>query len=367
MRGIDDNDQPAFIYKTPHQMVPADHPLRAVKKYTDEILKDMSPEFDTLYSKVGRPSIPPEYLLKAQLLIAFFSIRSDRLFCEMLDYNILFRWFLDMNLEQRSWAATTFTKNRDRLLEKEIARKFFQAVVLKAKASNLMSDEHFTVDGSIVEAWASLKSFRPKAEKDQDRPRSDDDPGNPTIDFHGEKRSNDSHASTTDPESRLYRKSPGHQAKMSYLEHALMENRNGLLVDVEVSQATGTAEREAALAMLKRLRARGFRPKTVGGDKGYDTKDFIKDVRSLKMTPHVAANTKRRGGSALDGRTTRHKTYEISIRIRKRVEEIFGWEKMPGRIRRSRFIGRLKTEMQALLVGAAYNLIRMTKLLPARA
>jgi len=322
--------------------------------------------FSRPYSKEGRPSIPPEYLLKAQLLIAFYSIRSDRLFCEMLDYNILFRWFLDMNLEQRSWDATTFTKNRDRLLEKEIARKFFQAVVLKAQASGWMSDEHFTVDGSIVEAWASLKSFRPKEGKDDDRPRSDDDPGNPTIDFHGEKRSNDTHASTTDPESRLYRKGPGQQAKMAYMEHALMENRNGLLVDLEVSRATGTAEREAALVMLKRVKDRGFRPKTVGGDKGYDARAFIKDVRDLKITPHIAANTKRPGGSALDRRTIRHKAYEISLRFRKRVEEIFGWAKMPGRIRRSRFIGRLKTEMQALFVGTAYNLMRMTKLLAVK-
>jgi len=362
MRGQSDQQSGIYTFLSPEQKVPKGHPLRAIKEHADAVLKEMSPVFNEMYSKMGRPSIPPEVLLKAQLLMAFFSVRSDRLFCEMLDYNILFRWFLDMGLEEASLDATTFSKNRERLLKHDVAQKFFDAVVRQAKKRGLLSDEHFTVDGTLVEAWASMKSFRPKGEDEEDRPRTDDDPGNPTVDFRGEKRSNDTHESTTDPQARLMRKAKGKEAKLSYGAHALMENRNGLLVDLQVEVATGKAERETAIELLKRRRRKGAEPKTVGGDKGFDTGDFVDEAREMGVTPHVAANTARRGGSAIDGRTTRHGGYLVSQRIRKRVEEIFGWLKTIGGLRRTRFKGRKRTQMQAHLAGAAYNLLRIAKL-----
>lgn len=358
MRGINDSQGYMWTYISAEQRVPKDHPLRSVKSYADTALKGLSRDFDAMYSRMGRPSIPPERLLKAQLLIALYSVRSDRQFCEMLDYNILFRWFLDMNLEEASWDATTFTKNRDRLLEHRIAEKFFRAVVEYARKERLLSQEHFTVDGTLIEAWASMKSFRPKDEDRSDRPTLDDDKSNPTVNFRGERRKNETHCSTTDPEALLMRKAKGKEARLSYAAHVLMENRHGLLVDLRVTRATGDAEREAAIAMIK-----DHRPKTVAADKGYDTHGFVGALRELKVTPHVAANEQRRGGSAIDGRTTRHEGYGISQRIRKRVEEVFGWAKTVGGFRRTRFKGRDRTKLQALLVGTAYNLMRIAKLL----
>ena len=360
MRGINNTQSFMFTYLSPEQRVPEGHPLRDIKTYADRVLTGLSAEFEEMYSKMGRPSVPPERLLKAQLLIALYSVRSDRLFCEMLDYNILFRWFLDMNMEEGSLDATTFTKNRERFLEHEIAEKFFSLVVGLAREKGLLSDEHFTVDGSLIEACASMKSFRPKGEEPSDRPVTDDDKSNPTVNFRGEKRKNDTHCSTTDPEALLMRKGRGKEAKLSYDVHALMENRNGLLADLTITKATGDAERTAAIDMIDR---REIRPKTLGADKGYDTRDFVKNLRERKVTPHVAANVERKGGSAINGRTTRHAGYAVSQRIRKRVEEIFGWFKTIGGIRRTRFKGRNRTQLQALLVGTAYNLMRIAKLL----
>ncbi|MBI5048920.1 MAG: IS5 family transposase [Deltaproteobacteria bacterium] len=363
MRGINETQAYMFSYLSPEQRVPAKHPLRVIKVYADEILEKLSKEFNEMYSRMGRPSVPPERLLKAQLLIALYSVRSDRMFCEMLDYNILFRWFLGMNMEEASIDATTFTKNRDRLLEHRIAEKFFEAVVGYARQESLLSDEHFTVDGSLIEAWASMKSFRPKGEEPKDMPKTDNDKGNPTVDFRGEKRKNETHSCKSDPEALLMRKGKGKEAKLSYNAHAMMENRNGLLVGLKVSRATGTAERETAIDMIEEQKGKGIKVKTLGADKGYDTKEFIEKLREKEVTPHVAANEERRGGSAIDGRTTRHEGYAVSQKIRKRVEEIFGWFKTVGGFRRSRFRGRERTELQALLVGTAYNLMRMAKLL----
>jgi transposase len=327
----------------------------------DQQLLGLSAVFNRMYSSVGRPSVAPEKILKSLLLIALYSVRSERQFCEQLGYNLLFRWFLDMELEEESFDATVFSKNRERLMEHEVGRLFFDAVVRQAREAELMSDDHFTVDGTLIEAWASLKSFRPKGE-DRSGDKDQGDPGNRWVDFHGEKRSNETHESTTDPDSLLMRKGPGKEAKLSYAAHALMENRNGLLVDLAVNQATGTAEREAAQSMIKRQRRKRVRIKTVGADKGYDTNGFVGFLRGRKIVPHVAANTERRGGSAIDGRTTRHESYSVSQRIRKRVEEIFGWMKTVGGFRKTRFRGTARTQLAAWWVGAAYNLVRLAKL-----
>jgi len=349
------------------ERVSPDHPLRAIKEMADQHLKRLSPLFTQMYSHRGRPSIPPERVLKSLLLIALYSVRSERQFCEQLDYNLLYRWFLDMNLMEDSFDPTVFTKNRERLMAHEVGRLFFDQVVKQARTSGLMSDDHFTVDGTLIDAWASLKSFRPKGEDPEDRP-ADGDPGNPTIDFRGEKRSNKTHESTTDPESRLLRKSLGDRARLCFGAHALLENRHGLLLDLLVTPAVGVTEEEAALAMLKRQARRRIKPKTLGADKGYDTRDFVTALRSRKITPHVAANTERRGGSAIDGRTTRHETYKTSQRIRKRVEEIFGWMKVTERgFRKTRHKGIMRTSLAAFLVGTAYNLLRRAKLLPPSA
>lgn len=366
MRGTQERQASMLALVSMESRVPKDHPIRRIKGMADQELLKLSRVFDRMYSKVGRPSVAPEKILKSLLLIALYSVRSERQFCEQLDYNLLFRWFLDIELMEESFDATVFTKNRERLMEHEVGRLFFDAVVGQARGAGLMSDDHFTVDGTLIEAWASLKSFRPKGE---DRPEGGDkgDPGNRWVDFHGEKRSNDTHESTTDPDSLLLRKGLGKEAKLSYGAHALMENRNGLLVDLEVSQATGACEREAAERMLKRQKRKKLRVKTLGGDKGYDTHDFVGLLRRRRITPHVAANTQRRGGSAIDGRTTRHAGYSLSQRIRKRVEEIFGWMKTVGGFRRTRFKGREKTQLAAWWVGAAYNLLRMAKLLPQTA
>jgi IS5 family transposase len=292
--------------------------------------------------------------------MALYSVRSERLFCEQLDYNLLFRWFLDMGMEEASFDHSTFSRNRERLLKHEVAQRFFVAVVQQARRQRLMSAEHFSVDGTLIEAWASLKSLRPKQE-DKDKRPPPDDPGNPTVNFRGEKRSNTTHASTTDPEARLARKGNGKEARLSYCANALMENRNGLLVDVRVETADGEAERRAAVRMLHDALP-GKARVTVGADKGYDTRDFVADCRQLNVTPHVAQNISDRRSSAINRRTVRHAGYEVSQRIRKRIEEIFGWAKTVGGFRRTRFRGKERTQMAAYLVGAAYNLMRMARL-----
>jgi transposase len=361
MRGTQDRQASMLAVISIEDRIPSDHPLRRIKRMADQELLKLSAVFNRMYSKVGRPSVAPEKILKSLLLIALYSVRSERQFCEQLGYNLLFRWFLDMELIQESFDATVFSKNRERLMEHEVGRLFFDAVVRQAREAELMSDDHFTVDGTLIEAWASLKSFRPKGE-DRSNDKDQGDPGNRWVDFHGEKRSNDTHESRTDPDSRLIRKGPGKEAKLSYGAHAMMENRNGLLVDLQVSQATGSSEREAAEKMLKRQRQKGVKVKSLGADKGYDTQDFVKFLRRRKILPHVAANTQRRGGSAIDGRTTRHQSYSVSQRIRKRVEEIFGWIKTVGGFRKTRSKGTERTQLAAWWVGAAYNLVRMAKL-----
>lgn len=348
---------------TPDQRVPKDHPLRKVKVLADAGLAALSSTFDEMYSKVGRPSIPPERLLKATLLMAFYSVRSERLFCEQLDYNLLFRWFLDMDGVEESFDHSTFSRNRQRLLEHEVAAKFLAQVVKTARNAELMSDEHFMVDGTLIEAWASLKSFRPKGEDPKDRPPPDD-PGNPTVNFHGEKRSNETHQSTTDPEAKLARKGNNQPAKLSHLANALMKNRNGLIVELRIEPATGYGERVGALAMLDEHMpdADGI---TLGADAGYDTADFGSACRERGITPHVAQTRDKRRRSAVDGRTVRHSGYDVSQRIRKRVEEIFGWTKTIACFRKTRFRGQERTQLAAHLVAAAYNLLRLSKLLPA--
>ena len=365
MRGADTKQASMLSLLTPEKRVPPKHPLRLVKQMAEAALKELSPLFDAMYSTVGRSSIPPERLLKASLLMAFYTIRSERLFCEQLDYNILFRWFLDMNMDEPSFDHSTFSKNRERLIAHDVAKEFFLTIVAQARAAGLMSDDHFTVDGTLIEAWASLKSFRKKDDKPGDRPPPDD-PGNPTVDFHNEKRSNATHQSTTDPESRLAKKSKGAAAKLSYSQHALMENRNGLLVDLRIAEANGTAERQNALQMIDE-RLPGTKRITLGGDKGYDTKDFVAECGRRNVTPHVAQNITQQRGSAIDERTTRHCGYSVSQRIRKRVEEIFGWTKTVANFRRTRFKGGARTELASYFVGAAYNLLRMGRLLEAAA
>ena len=340
--------------------VPAGHPLRTIKGLADRALAQLSPEFDRMYAQIGRPSIPPERLLKASLLISLYSVRSERGFCEQLDYNLLFRWFLGMNLMEPSFDPTVFTKNRERLLKHRVGQALFDEVVLEADRRGLLSDEHFTVDGALIEAAASLKSFKPK---DGDPPKkTDGDPGNPSVDFHGERRSNATHQSTTDPEARLLRKGKGKEAKLAFMAHALMENRHGLLVDFQTTQATGTAQRDTVPVLEDQAKERGFHPKTLGGDKGYDTGDCVAALRQRGLTPHAAQNTNGRS-SAIDGRTTRQPGYAISQRIRKRVEEIFGWMKTVGGFRRTRYKGLDRTGLAGYLVATAYNLVRMAKLL----
>jgi transposase len=337
--------------------IPADHPLRTIKAVADQALAKLSSEFDGMYAEAGRPSIPPERLLKASLLIALYSVRSERAFCEELDYNLLFRWFLDLQLMEPSFDPTVFTKNRQRLLEHRVGQQFFDEVVLAADRRGLLSDEHFTVDGTLIEAAASLKSFKPR---DGDPPPDDGDPGNPSVDFHGEKRSNATHQSTTDPQARLFRK--GKEAKLMFMAHALMENRNGMLTDFQVTEATGTAERDVVPVLVDQARERGFHPKTMGGDKNYDTQGCVAGLRKRGVTPHVAQNTSGRR-STIDGRTTRHPGYALSQQARKRVEEIFGWMKTVGGFRRTRYRGLDRTGLAGYLVATAYNLVRMAKLL----
>jgi transposase len=358
MRGTSDS-QYSLPICDPGEYVPAKHPIRDVKVFVDDILERMSPAFDAMYSAIGRKSIPPEVLLKSCMLIALYSIRSERQFCEQLDYNMLFRWFLDMNLNDRPFDASVFAKNKSRLLESGVATEFFEKVRDAAMSAGLMSSDHFTVDGTLIEAWASLKSFRPRDGSDEDRD-TPDDPGNPTVNFHNEKRSNSTHQSTTDPEALLAKKGKGKEAKLSYSAHAMMENRNGLIVDFRVSSASGTAERDEAIEMIREQKKGGVRVKTVGADKGYDVRSFVEDVRNEGVTPHIAA---KRSHGAIDKRTTRHKTYAVSQRYRKRVEEIFGWMKTIGGFRRTRYRGTARTGLMGLLVATTYNVIRITKLL----
>jgi len=362
MRGKAKQQVTMFSLRAPEQLVPKDHPLRRVKDMADAGLATLSPVFEKMYSRVGRPSIPPEQLLKATLLIALYTVRSERLFCEQLGYNMLFRWFLDLGIEDAPFDHSTFSLNRERLLEHDVARQFFMAVMSQAQSAGLMSGEHFSVDGSLIEAWASAKSFK-KKDNDDDRMPPPDDKGNPTVNFHKEKRSNATHESTTDPEARLPKKG-GKEAKLSYSLNGLIENRNGLLVNLSVMPADGYAERDAALMMMDESIPPGKRA-TAGGDKGFDTKDFVAETRALGITPHVAQTTDPHRGSAIDGRTTRHEGYAISQRFRKRIEEVWGWMKTVGGFRRTRFRGRDRTEMAAFLVGAAYNLVRMARLAPA--
>jgi transposase len=352
VRGDDQQTGHLFSYLSPEQRVPKDHPLRPVRDMTDAALRRLSPRFEALYSHTGRPSVPPEKLLRALLLQILYSIRSERMLIEQLEYNLLFRWFVGVSIDDEVWTATTFTKNRDRLLKGDIAAAFFQDVVEQARGTRLMSDEHFTVDGTLLDAWAGLKSFRRTGE----RPDPPDDPGNPTVNFHGERRSNATHTSRTDPDSRLARKSNGHEAKLAYVGSVLMENRHGLVVDATAVIASGMAERDTAIAQVQALRAGR---KTVGGDKGFDQRPFVEAVRACGGTPHVARKT---AYSGIDARTTRHPGYAVSQRVRKRVEEIFGWMKTVGQLRKLRHRGVERVNWIFLFTAAAYNLVRMRTL-----
>ena len=353
MRGHDEQTTHMFSYLSPEQRVPADHPLRAVRALTDEALQTMSRRFASLYATTGRPSIPPEQLLRALLLQVLYTVRSERLLMEELNYNLLFRWFVGLNMDDPVWHPTTFTKNRDRLLSGDVAAAFFDAVQAHARAAGLLSDEHFTVDGTQLEAWASLKSFRCVDAAESDPP---EDPGNPTVNFHGERRRNDTHQSTTDPEAMLYRKGKGKEAKLAYLGHVLLDNRQGLVANVCATHATGTAERDAAVLLLEASASPGS---TVGADKGYDVARFVADVRVQDVTPHVAQKVR---GSAIDGRTTRHAGYHVSQRKRKLVEQVFGWMKTVGGLRKLRHRGIALVDWQLTFAATAYNLVRLRNL-----
>jgi transposase len=357
MRGEDQQQSGMFSYVTLEDRVPAEHPLRAIRKTVDEILRAMAKDFDGLYAKTGRPSIPPERLLRGILLQIFYSVRSERLLMEQMSYNLLFRWFVGLEMDEPVWNHAVFSKNRERLLNQDVAREFFRRVLEGAKP--LLSDEHFTVDGTLIEAWASQKSF-------QKKDGGDSAPG----EFRGDRRRNETHQSKTDPEARQYRKSHGQEAKLSYLGHVLMENRHGLIVNALLTQADGTAEREAALVMLyqqwrKRKRQGVHSAMSVGADKAYDTKDFVQTVRELNIRPHVAQNQKRRGGSAIDARTTRHESYRISQKKRPLIEKVFGWMKQTGGMRKTKLRGLANVGWQFLMTAAAFNLWRLPKLQPA--
>jgi len=355
-----------YSYISAEERVPESHPLRPLRKMVDEALGEMSPRFARLYAKRGRPSIPPEKLLRALLLQVFYTIRSERQLMEQLDYNLLYRWFVGLNMDDRMWDVTVFTKNRERLLKGNIAQVFFQKVVEQARAQDLLSDEHFTVDGTLIEAWAGQKSFQRKDAPPPPPSSGGDGGSNPTVNFHGEKRSNQTHQSTSDPEAMLYKKSRGSESRLSYLGHVLMENRNGLVVDTRLTRATGTAERDAALEMAARIPG-GTRRVTLGGDKNYDTRDFVDKLREAAVTPHVAQNQHERRSSAIDQRTTQHPGYVISQRKRKRVEEIFGWIKTIGGLRKTKLRGKDRVGWMFTFAAAAYNLVRMRNLAQAAA
>lgn len=357
MRGEDRRSEGMFSYLRLEELVPGDHPLRPIRALVDAALSDLSPAFEALYARVGRPSIPPERLLRALLLQAFYTVRSERQLMEQLNYNLLFRWFVGLEMDEAVWHPTAFTTNRDRLLDGDIARQFLAAVLSQPQVRGLLSAEHFTVDGTLIEAWASMKSFRPKAGGD---PPPAGGGRNAERNFHGQKRTNETHVSTTDPEARLYRKGPGKEAKLGFLGEAMTENRHGLIVATRTMPATGTAEAEAALALLAERQGRG----TVGADKLYDQAGFVAGARALGLTPHVAQNTKNRR-SAIDRRTTRHPGYAFSQVKRKRIEECFGWIKTVGGLRKARHRGRALVEWFLTLTAAAYNLIRIPKILAA--
>jgi transposase len=340
-----------FSYLSPEARVRADHPLRPIRAMTDRVFARLSPRFTKMYSDIGRPSIPPEQLLRALLIQSLYTIRSERLLMEEIEYSVLYRWFIGLGMDEPVWDPTVFTKNRDRLLKSDVASAFFDAVLDDARAAGLLSDEHFTVDGTMLEAWASLKSFQKKDEP----PAPPDDPGNPTVNFHGETRKNDTHQSTTDPEALLYRKSQGREAKLAYLGHVVLDNRFGLVANVCATAATGTAEREAALLLLETLGLDG----TVGGDKNFDVASFVAGARALGFTPHVAQKARY---SAIDGRTTWHVGYAISQRKRKLIEQVFGWMKTVGGLRKLRHRGGELVDWTITFTAAAYNLVRMRNL-----
>jgi transposase len=361
MRGDDVRTENLFSYLSCEARVPQDHPLRPIRTIVDQALTVLSPAFDQLYSDLGRPSIPPEKLLRALLLQAFYSVRSERQLMEQLDYNLLFRWFVGLAMDAPIWDVTVFTKNRDRFLAGEVAAQFFQAVLGQPEVRALLSDEHFSVDGTLIEAFASMKSFRPKAEAGGEPPPGAGVGRNAERDFHGERRRKDTHASTTDPDARLFRRGRGKEAKLCHMGHLLMENRSGLIVDAMLTPASGTAEREAAEAMLGRQSGR--HRASLGADKGYDAAGFVARVRALNVTPHIAQDTTRR--SAIDGRTTGHPGYQASQRLRKRIEEAFGWIKTVGGLRKTRHCGTERVGWMFTLTAAACNLIRLPKLLEA--
>lgn len=352
MRGDLNKQSHLFAYFSPESRVREDHPLRTIKRYADQALGRLSEQLGEMYSATGRPSIPPERLLKAKLLIALYTVRSERLFCEMLDYNLLFRWFLDMDVEEASFDASTFSKNLERLLQARMADEFFAAVVKLCREQKLLSDEHFSVDGTLIEAWASHKSFRPKDGKD-------DDDGN---NFHGQTRRNDTHESTTDPESKLYRKGAGKEAKLSFGAHVLMENRNGLCVDVAVTDAL-IPESDVALELIRAQKQKKRPIKSVGADKGYHNKKFVKGLKRNHIQPHVACIDGRHV-DGLDGRTTRSRGYQISQTVRKRIEQIMGWTKTIGGMRKTRHKGVARTDAAMKFVCTAYNLLRLSRLRP---
>jgi transposase len=354
MRGDDIHQDAMFSYLSPEARVPQDHPLRPLRQMVNQALRDLSRDFQAMYSREGRPSIPPEKLLRALLLQVLYTIRSERLLMEQLDYNLLFRWFVGLSMDDKVWNHSVFSKNRERFLRTDLAAAFFRCILDQATAAGLLSDEHFTVDGTLIEAWASLKSFRPK-----DAPPPEGGGRNPEVDFHGEKRLNRTHASTTDPEARLFKKGKGKEAKLCFMGHVLMENRHGLIVSPRLTQATGTAEREAAVGLVHAVPGR--HRITVGGDKAYDTQEFVQSLRALKAVPHVAQNCNGRK-SAIDGRTTRHPGYAVSQRLRKRVEEIFGWMKTVGNLRKTRHRGVERVGWMFTLTAAAFNLVRLRNL-----
>jgi transposase len=359
MRGQDKQQSAMFSYLSPEERVPAKHPLRPIRLMVDVALKALSPVFDQMYVAFGRPSIAPEKLLRALLLQVLYTIRSEQMLIEQLQYNLLFRWFVGLNMDESVWVPTVFSKNRDRLMEGRVAEKFFAQVLEQAGAAGLISGEHFSVDGTLIEAWASQKSFQRKDRTGEEPPP--DDPGNPTINFRGEQRHNDTHESKTDSEARLARKSGGQESKLAYCGNALMENRNGLVVDTELLQCNGTAERDAAMLMAERIP--GTDRVTIAGDKGYDTAGLVAELRGMNVTPHVSQNVNRPGGSAIDGRTTRHEGYRLSQVKRKRIEEFFGWLKTVGALRKTRHRGVRKVGWVFTFAAAAYNLVRMRNLI----
>ena len=354
MRGDDIHQDAMFSYLSPEARVPQDHPLRPLRQMVNQALGELSRDFQAMYSREGRPSIPPEKLLRALLLQVFYTIRSERLLMEQLDYNLLFRWFVGLSMDDKVWNHSVFSKNRERFLRSDLAAAFFRRILEQAAAAGLLSDEHFTVDGTLIEAWASLKSFRPK-----DAPPPGGAGRNPAVDFHGDKRLNQTHASTTDPEARLFKKGKGKEAKLCFMGHVLMDNRHGLIITPRLTAATGTAERDTAADLVGDLPGR--HRITVGGDKAYDTHEFVQSLRALNAAPHVAQNRSGRA-SAIDGRTTRHPGYAVSQRLRKRVEEIFGWMKTVGNLRKTRHRGEDRVGWVFTLTAAAYNLVRMRNL-----